>query len=161
MNNTDCLTNILSHLFISWDHLYTNSMLILHTPFHWLCLIGLTLILHSYFTVHTTKQWHSTPHVLTGKMKYSVVSWCCFHNLVEFTLREMSQTKVMLSSYIQILHSWTTLFLQDETDEGLSTTDFVQCMTMDHSEYDTTLSYIRCKHTHHSESVSFAEVQYI
>jgi len=53
------------------------------------------------------------------------------------------------------------LFLQDKTDEGLSTTDFVQRMTMDHGECDTALSYIRCKHTHHSESVSFAQVQYI
>ena len=135
----------------------------LHTPFHWLMFNWVnTDDLHSYFTVYTTKQWHSTPHVLTGKRNYSVMSWCWFHNSMEFMFREMSQTKVMLSSYIQLLYSWTTLFLQDRTDEGLSTTDFVQCMKMDHSENDTALSYIRCKaHTHHSESVSFAEVQYI
>lgn len=135
----------------------------LHTPFHWLTFsLVNTDDLHSYFfTLYTTKQWHSTPHVLTGKINYSVVLWCWFHNLMEFMFREISQTKVMLSSYIQLLQLWTTLFLQDKTDERLSTTDFVQRITMDHSEYDTALLYFRCKYRHHSESVSFAEVQYI
>ena len=63
----------------------------LHTPFHWLMFNWVnTDDLHSYFTVYTTKQWHSTPHILIGKMNYSVVSWCWFHNSMEFTFREMS-----------------------------------------------------------------------
>jgi hypothetical protein len=87
------------HLFL--DHIIykQHDHITLHTPFHWLMFNWVnTDDLHSDFTVYTTKQWHSTPHILTGKMNYSVVLWCWLHNSMELMFREIRQTKVMLSS---------------------------------------------------------------
>jgi len=71
---TVCLTNILSHLFISWDNLYTNSMLILHYTHHstGLCLIWLTLMI-SILILLCTQQNNDILHPMYLQVRWIIL----------------------------------------------------------------------------------------